>query len=85
MNVVVDVCVLAVEGGIHSPSNSEKPSWYYRKLPGWVHFHLIPESIMASVKSRFGNFVVDREVKSCVPAPESPYVGKQRKSTHDHD
>ncbi|GAB5593477.1 hypothetical protein Unana1_08377 [Umbelopsis nana] len=53
-----------VEGGIHSPSNSEKPSWYYRKLPGWVHFHLIPESIMGSVKSRLGNFVVDRETSA---------------------
>ncbi|CAM0139862.1 unnamed protein product [Umbelopsis sp. WA50703] len=52
-----------IQGGIHSPSNPSHPKWYHRKLPGWVHFHMIPESLMVSVKKRYGNFVVDRETK----------------------
>ncbi|KAJ2955344.1 hypothetical protein NQZ79_g8647 [Umbelopsis isabellina] len=51
----------SVQGGIHSPSNSSHPKWYHRKLPGWVHFHMIPENLMVSVKKRYGNFVIDRE------------------------
>ncbi|KAI9290376.1 phosphatidylserine decarboxylase-domain-containing protein [Umbelopsis sp. AD052] len=50
-----------VNGGIHSPSNSEHPKWYHRKLPGWVHYHLIPDSLMVSVKKRYGNFVIERQ------------------------
>ncbi|KAL0090994.1 phosphatidylserine decarboxylase-domain-containing protein [Phycomyces blakesleeanus] len=50
-----------MEGGIHTPSGQLPKHWYSRKLTGWIHSHLLPESFKTAVEKRYGVFLVVRK------------------------
>ncbi|KAI7864038.1 phosphatidylserine decarboxylase-domain-containing protein [Spinellus fusiger] len=50
-----------VENGIHAPSGKIPKHWYSRRLTGWVHKHLLPDSFKIAVEKQYGVFVLIRE------------------------